>query len=160
VLSQLVVNFLDDAEGGVREMARVARPGGVVAACVWDYASEMTLLRRFWDAARVVDPAGAAARDEGRVMRYCTPDELRGLWDGFADVAGGSLSVSAEYESFDALWEPLEHGVGPAGAYAASLDAPRRDALRDELRRSLGTPPGSFALDARAWWVTGRVPRG
>jgi SAM-dependent methyltransferase len=157
VLSQLVVNFLADAERGVAEMRRVARPGAVVAACVWDYAEGMTLLRRFWDAALLVDPEGAASRDEGRVMRYCTPGELRGLWAGFADVAGGSVVVSASYDSFDTLWEPLEHGVGPAGAYAASLDEERRGALRDALRRLLGSPSDAFALTARAWYVTGRV---
>jgi SAM-dependent methyltransferase len=158
VLSQLVVNFLADPERGVGEMRRVARPGGVVAACVWDYAGGMTLLRRFWDAALRVDPDGAATRDEGRVMRFCTLDELRGLWAGFADVAGGELTVSADYDGFDDLWEPLEHGVGPAGAYAASLDPPEREALREELRRLLGSPGGPFTLSARAWWVTGRVP--
>ena len=72
VLSQLVVNFLGDPERGVAEMRRVARPGAVVAACVWDYADGMTLLRRFWDAALRVDPEGAAAHDEGRVMRFCS----------------------------------------------------------------------------------------
>jgi ubiquinone/menaquinone biosynthesis C-methylase UbiE len=56
VLSQLVVNFMGDAEAGVREMARVTRPGGVVASCLWDYAGEMTLLRAFWNAAREVAP--------------------------------------------------------------------------------------------------------
>jgi ubiquinone/menaquinone biosynthesis C-methylase UbiE len=50
VLSQLVVNFMRDPVQGVREMARVARPGGIVSSCVWDYAGEMTLLRAFWDA--------------------------------------------------------------------------------------------------------------
>ena len=64
-LSQLVVNFMGDAEAGVREMARVTRPGGVVASCVWDYAGEMTLLRAFWDAAREVDPDRGAAADAG-----------------------------------------------------------------------------------------------
>ena len=44
-LSQLVVNFLSDPEGGLREMARVTRPGGVVAGCVWDYGGGMTMLR-------------------------------------------------------------------------------------------------------------------
>src|SRR5215207_3261371 len=78
VLSQLVVNFMTDPPAGVREMRRVARPAGTVAAAVWDYAGEMTLLRRFWDAAAAVDPA-AAERDEGRSMPYCTPHELEAL---------------------------------------------------------------------------------
>jgi SAM-dependent methyltransferase len=159
VLSQLVVNFLADAERGVGEMRRVGRPGAVVAACVWDYAAGMTLLRRFWDAALRIDPEGAASRDEGRVMRFCTPDELSGLLSGagLTDVSGGELTVSAGYDGFDDLWEPIERGVGPAGAYAASLDPERRAALREELRRLLGSPDGAFTLAARAWWVTGRV---
>ena len=70
-LSQLVVNFMPDGEAGVREMARVTRPGGTVASCVWDYGGEMTLLRTFWDAAREVDPERGAAADEGVVMRWC-----------------------------------------------------------------------------------------
>jgi hypothetical protein len=66
--------------------------------------------------------------------------------------------VAARYDDFDDLWEPLERGVGPSGAYAAALDPPRRAALRDELRGLLGAPEGSFMLAARAWWVAGRVP--
>lgn len=160
VLSQLAVNFMTDAAAGVREMRRVARPGAMIAACVWDYAGEMTLLRRFWDAARRVDPVGAAERDEGRVMRFCTPDELAGLWRaaGLDEVTGGELTASARYEGFEELWEPLESGIAPSGAYAASLDPPRRAALRDELRLSLGSPRGPFTLTARAWRATGREP--
>jgi hypothetical protein len=67
-------------------MARVTRPGGVVAACVWDYPGEMTLLRAFWDAAREVDPARAAAADEGVVMRWCADGELAELWRAVAAV--------------------------------------------------------------------------
>jgi len=160
VLSQLVINFMTDAMAGVREMCRVARRGGVVASCVWDYADGMTLLRRFWDAALRVDPEGAAAHDEGRVMRFCTPGELEGLWReaGLRDVATSALLVSADYEDFGALWEPLERGVAPSGAYAAALDPARRAALHDELERLLGSPPGPFTLSARAWCVVGRVP--
>jgi len=160
VLSQLVVNFMRDAPAGVREMRRVARPGGAVASAVWDYAGEMTLLRRFWDAAARVDPEGAAARDEGRVMRYCRPDELGALWReaGLRDVATGELRAGAGYEDYDALWAPLERGVGPAGAYVAALDEERRAALREELRDALGSPEGAFTLSARAWCVSGRAP--
>ena len=46
-------------------MVRVIRPSGVVAAYVWDYAGTMELLRYFWDAAVVLDPA-AYELDEGR----------------------------------------------------------------------------------------------
>src|SRR4029079_9827490 len=85
-LAQLVVNFMSDAPAGVREMRRVTRAGGTVAAAVWDYAGEMTLLRRFWDAALALDPS-ASARDEG-LMPFCTPDTLAELWStaGLSDV--------------------------------------------------------------------------
>jgi SAM-dependent methyltransferase len=160
VLSQLVVNFLTDAPGGVREMRRVARPGAVVAAAVWDYAGGMTLLRRFWDAALHVDPEGAPAHDEGRVMPFCSPPELEALWRGAGldGVRCGSLEATARYEDYDALWAPLERGVAPSGAYAVALDPARRAALREELRRRLGAPHGPFELTARAWCVVGRVP--
>ena len=75
-LSQLVVNFMRDAEAGVRELARVTRAGGIVASCVWDYGDGMTLLRAYWDAAREVEPERAAAADEGVVMRWCASREL------------------------------------------------------------------------------------
>jgi SAM-dependent methyltransferase len=157
-LSQLVVNFMRDAEAGVREMARVTRPGGVVASCVWDYAGEMTLLRAFWDAAREVDPDRATA-DEGVVMRWCAEGELAELWRsaGLRDVRSGPLVVSATYADFEDLWSPLPTGVAPSGAFVASLDEDRRAALHDAYRRRLGVGDGPFELTARAWAVAGIV---
>ena len=158
-LSQLVVNFMTDPVAGVREMRRVTRAGGTVAAAVWDYAGEMTLLRRFWDAAAALDPA-AAELDEGRCMPYCTPDELAGLWSaaGLAEPRVVAAVVEAGYDDFEDLWQPLELGVGPAGAYVASLPAERRAALKAELRRRLGAGAEPFRLSARAWVATGTVP--
>ena len=158
-LSQLVVNFMADAEAGVREMARVTRPGGVVAACVWDYAGEMTLLRAFWDAAREVDRERAAAADEGAVMRWCAEGELAELWRdaGLGDVRFGPLVVRAGYADFEDLWSPLPTGVGPSGAFCKSLDHERRAALHDAYRRRLGVGDGPFELTARAWAVAGIV---
>src|SRR5215213_12045240 len=66
-LSQLAVNFMRDADAGVSEMRRVARPGGVVAACTWSYGEDMEMLRGFWDAARRLD---SGAPDEGSTMSY------------------------------------------------------------------------------------------
>jgi len=158
-LSQLVVNFMCDAEAGVREMARVTRPGGVVASCVWDYAGEMTLLRAFWDAAREVVPESAAA-DEGAVMPWCGEGDLADLWRGagLRDVRFGPLVVRASYADFEDVWAPFTTGVGPAGAFCKSLDDDRRVALRDAYRRHLGVGDGPFRLTARAWAVAGSVP--
>ena len=159
-LSQLAVNFMRDSEAGVREMARVTRPGGTVAACVWDYRHGMTLLRAFWDAARDVDPKRGGAADEGVVMRWCTEGELAKLWRavGLESVRVGSLATSARYADFEDLWSPLPTGVGPAGAFCASLEAGERAALHEAFRVRLGVSDGPFELTARAWSVAGRTP--
>jgi SAM-dependent methyltransferase len=156
-LSQLVVNFLADPLRGVREMARVTRPGGVVAACVWDYAGAMTLLRAFWDAAREVDPVGGAAADEGAVMALGRADALADLWGaaGLRDVRATAIEATARYDGFADLWAPLTAGVGPAGAYCAALDDGRRAALREALQARLGVGNEPFELSARAWAAAG-----
>ena len=156
-LSQLVVNFMADAEAGVREMARVTAPGGIVASCVWDYAGEMTLLRAFWDAALEVEPERAAGADEGAVMRWCGEGDLAALWHaaGLRDVRLGELTVSAGYASFDDLWSPLQSGVAPSGAFVTSLDDDQRAALRHAYRARLGAGDEPFELTARAWAVAG-----
>ena len=159
-LAQLVVNFMTDPPAGVREMQRVTRPGGTVAAAVWDYAGEMTLLRRFWDAAVALDPS-AGDKDEGRCMPFCTPDELGDLWRmvGLADVRVWPVVVAAGYDDFEDLWQPLDLGVAPSGAYATSLSSERRMALKAELRRRLGVGNEPFRLRARAWIATGQARR-
>jgi SAM-dependent methyltransferase len=157
-LAQLVVNFMADPRAGVGEMERVTRPGGTVATAVWDYAGEMTLLRRFWDAAVAVDPS-AEDRDEGRCMPFCAPDELAGLWSaaGLAEVSVVPAVVTGRYEGFEDLWEPLERGAGPSGAHAASLATDQRAAVKQELRRRLDVGDEPFELTARAWIATGGV---
>jgi SAM-dependent methyltransferase len=157
VLSQLVVNFLEDAERGVREMARVTRPGGTVAACVWDYGGGMTLLRAFWDAAREVEPERAAAADEADLMEWTGDGELVPLWGGagLEHVRSGGLTVRVSYADFDDLWLPFETGAGPAAVFAASLDDATRAQLREALRRRVGVGDEPFELTALAWAVAG-----
>ena len=153
-LCQLVVNFMSDPQAGVSEMKRVTRRGGTVAACTWDYRDGMTMLRVFWDAAVAVDPA---APDEGRVMPFCTTDDLRLLWqsDGLTDVRTEALVVERRYRDFDDFWEPFTYGVGPGGAYCSALVPEQREAVRNECFRLLREPAGDFVLSARAWFVRG-----
>ncbi|OFW71475.1 MAG: hypothetical protein A2Y55_10900 [Actinobacteria bacterium RBG_16_68_12] len=156
VMSQLVVNFMTDAVAGVQAMRATTRPRGLVTSCVWDYADAMTMLRVFWDAALQLDPD---APDEGKTMRYCSKDALSALWEqsGLYSVETGELVVEASYDSFDDYWAPFPSGLGPSGAYCASLDHDRQDALRLECFRRLGEPSEPFTLRARAWFVRGRV---
>jgi ubiquinone/menaquinone biosynthesis C-methylase UbiE len=158
-LSQLVVNFLPDVPQGMAEMRRVTRTGGTVGGCVWDYKGEMMMLRTFWDAAAALDPDGTGPVVEGRIMPFAQPQDLEELWveSGLDDVRVEPLMTEAAYDDFDDLWTPFPTGVGPAGRYAASLDADAQEALREEFFRRLGEPQGPFTLTARAWCAVGRV---
>jgi hypothetical protein len=60
-----------------------------------------------------------------------------------------------EHPSFEDWWEPFTLGVGPAGAFAAGLDADRQAELRDRLREKL--PAAPFVPSARAWAARGVV---
>jgi len=157
VASSLVLNFLPDPARGAAEMRRVARPGGVVAGYVWDYAGEMQLMRRFWDAAAELDPA-AADLDEGRRMAGCNPADLEALFSGagLEEVETRAIDVPTVFADFDDYWSPFEGGQGPAPGYCVSLPPDRRAALRERLRETLpAAPDGSISLVARAWAVRG-----
>jgi SAM-dependent methyltransferase len=160
-LAQLVVQLMTDRDAGVAEMVRVTRPGGVLAAAVWDFTT-MPVLRAFWDAALTVAPERADELDDGRRVGYAKPDELGDLWraHGLADVATGEFWVSADYDDFDDLFIPFTAGTGHSGACYGSLDELDKNRVRDEARRLLGSPTGAFTLTARAWWARGTVPAG
>ncbi len=157
VVSGLVINFVPQPEQALVEMARVARPGAVVAAYVWDYAKGMQLIRRFWDTAVRLD-AGAAALDEARRFPLCEPSALEELWRsaGLLNASSCALDVPTYFESFEDFWTPFLGGQGPAPSYTMSLDAARRERLREDLRSTLPTASnGAIALTARAWAVRG-----
>lgn len=156
--SGLVANFLPEPLRMAREMRRVVRPGGVVALYVWDYAGKMEMLRRFWDAAGVLD-ARAKALDEGARFPLCQPEALHALFcdAGFAGVETRAIDVPTVFADFEDLWRPFLGGQGPAPGYLASLEPKAHDALREEMRRRVpARGDGSIALVARAWAVKGR----
>ena len=156
-LASLVVAFMHDAQAGVREMSRVTRSGGVVAASMWDRGEGgMPMLDVFWSAAATIDPDVHGER----AMLGTEPGQLDALLEraGLADVEGGELWASAHYESFDDWWEPFTFGIGPAGSHYQSLDEGQRERLRLECRRRLDQADGAFTLEARAWFARARVP--
>lgn len=155
-LSMLVLNFVSDAAAAVREMTRVTRPKGVVAAAVWDYSGGMEMLRVFWGEAVALDQA-AAGRDE-RHMPLSSRGELSALWRdaGLGDVEEAPLTLDMPFASFDDYWQPFLCGQGPAGAYVSALTEPARQRLRARLNDRLGSDTG-FTLAARAWAVRGVV---
>lgn len=148
-LAQLVVHFMSDPVAGLREMARVTRPGGLVAACVWDHAGGGGPLATFWEAVHDIDPDArdeshlAGARD-GHLAELC---EAAGL----QHIEPTTLTVRVRFATFADWWEPFTLGVGPAGAYVAALDESRRDALRTRCEQRL--PAAPFEVRALAWCV-------
>lgn len=153
VVSGLVLNFVPAPAEAVAEMARVARPGAVVGAYVWDYAGKMQILRRFWDAAFDVDPASARL-DQGSRSPLCAPEPLASLLTdaGLSDVEVRAIDVVAHFRDFDDYWSPFLGGQGGAPGYIATLSEEQRDALRDAVRARIDTAAdGSIDLIARAW---------
>jgi SAM-dependent methyltransferase len=159
IVSGLVLNFVPDQPKAVSEMRRVARPGATVALYVWDYAGEMQLMRKFWDAAAALNPK-ARELDEGLRFPVCRPDALRDLFvaAGLRDVATKAIDIPTVFRDFDDYWSPFIGGQGPAPGYCVSLAEPERNVLRDRLRSSLPAGrDGKIHLIARAWAVQGRV---
>ena len=157
IVSELVLNFLPDPGSAMTAMRERLHPGGVVAACVWDYAEGMEFLRYFWEEAAASDP-GAAALDEGQRFPLCRPQALAGLFRaaGLAQVDTGPLDIATEFADFEGYWTPFLHGTGPAPGYVASLDASSRESLRERLGRRLQPrADGRIHLRARAWAVRG-----
>jgi SAM-dependent methyltransferase len=159
-VSGLVLNFVPDPQRMVAEMGRVVRPGGTIALYVWDYAGEMQLMRRFWDAAAALDPA-ARELDEGIRFPICAAAPLGDLLRNarLAAVATRAIDVPTSFRDFDDFWSPFLGGQGPAPGYCLSLAQERRAQLRDQLRATLpAQPDGRIELIARAWAVRGTVP--
>lgn len=152
-LAQLVVHFMTDPVGGLAEMRRVTRGGGSIAACVWDFTRDQTPLTVFWEAALTLNPDIATEVS----MPGAQEDDLRDLFAaaGIEDIAADAVEVDVIHQDFEEWWEPFTLGVGPAGAYVASLAPSDQEDLEQAARERL--PEGPFTLTSRAWAVRGRA---
>ena len=153
-LAQLVVHFMTDPVAGLREMGRVTKPGGVVAASVWDFVGGTAPLSVFWRAAQELDPAAPGEADRAGTHEGALV-ELAGA-AGLAGVRSTSLTVHVPFTSYDEWWAPYLDGVGPVGSYVASLDADHRRRVEQRCRELLPEPP--FEHAATAWVVLAEAP--
>jgi ubiquinone/menaquinone biosynthesis C-methylase UbiE len=155
-LALLVLHFVPDAGRAVAEMRRVVRPGGVVAAAVWDHLGGMPGTRMMWDTVAALDERAKLMRGQYFFQPMMRPDEMRNslVEHGLADVEQVSLLIRMDYASFEDYWEPIAAGEGPLGKYVASLDPARRAKADQAVRAAYegGQPDGfrSFAAVARA----------
>lgn len=152
-LAELVVHFMQDPVAGLREMARVTKTGGVVAACVWDHAGGSSPLSPFWEAVQTIDPrvTGEAAMP-GTRAGHLTELLTQASLDAVAEQA---ISVQVVHPTFDDWWQPYLAGTGPAGAYVARLAPDDVEKLRAAAESHL--PPFPLTLTASAWAARGTV---
>lgn len=156
-VSGLVLNFIPDRERALQEMRRTVKPGGTVAAYVWDYAGEMQLIRHFWDAVGVLFP-DSADNDEGKKFPICHPEALADLFRGagLQAVETCALDAPTVFADFDDFWSPFLSGQGPAGAQCVAMPDDDRERLRNHLEGALPVNrDGTIHLIARAWAVRG-----
>jgi len=161
-LSLLVLHFVPDAGKAVAEMRRVVRPGGVVAAAVWDHLGGMPGMRMMWDTVAVLDESANLPRGQYCFQPMMRPDEMRNSFveHGLVNVEQTSLLIRMEYDSFEDYWEPIAAGEGPLGKYVTSLEPSRRAKADQAVRAAYegGQPDGSRSFVAVAWACRGVVP--
>ncbi|MCA9898827.1 MAG: methyltransferase domain-containing protein [Anaerolineales bacterium] len=157
VVSGLALNFFPQLETAVSEMCRVVKPGGTVAAYVWDYAGDMQMLRIFWDAAIFLD-SEASSLDEGNRFPICQPEPLRALFTnaGLQTVSVKPLDTTAVFKNFDDYWRPFLGENGPAPGYVAGRTPEQKTRLAELLGQRLPIQPdGTIPLKMRAWAARG-----
>jgi SAM-dependent methyltransferase len=159
VMSQLVLQFIPNAARAAREMCRVARPGGVVAAAVWASGGGMVSQRMFMDTAAMLDPAAAALRAHTFTRPLTRPNELAALWRdvGLTDVRESTVTIWMEFPNFADYWSPIAAGEGTLGRYVSGLSDAMRATLEGHLRDAYVS---GEADGARSFAATASVCRG
>jgi trans-aconitate methyltransferase len=161
-LSMLVLHFVPDALLAVREMRRVVRPGGVVAATVWDTFGGMPSQRMFWDTIAAIEPSALGRRSPSLVRPMTFPGEMTRAFAnaGLRQVAEATLTIRMDFAEFDDYWLPLINGQGTLAAFLSSLPEGVADKVQASVRQAYlcDRPDGPRSFASVAWAVKGTVP--
>lgn len=162
VLSLLVLHFVPRAADAIAEMRRVARPGAVVGAAVWDARGGFVANRLFFDTAAALDPNAGERRARNYTRPLTRPGELAAAWRnaGLRDISETLLHIRMEYASFADYWAPFLGQDGPGAEYVGTLGEVERARLADAVRAAYldGDPDGPRSYGASAWAVKGIAP--
>ncbi|MCK9908275.1 methyltransferase domain-containing protein [Microbacteriaceae bacterium K1510] len=160
-VAQLVLNFVPDPLAALQEMQRFTKPGGVIAAAVWDFRGGLVYQRIFWDTAAGIDPQAAVARDRLFSGPLALPDGLTSLFEsaGLKRIERTSITIRMDYADFADYWQPLCGGQGPVGAYLTRLAPDMRHRIEEAVAAAYrsGAPDGPRSMTATAWAVRGVV---
>ena len=156
-LSLLVLQEFAEPRVAICEMKRVTRAGGIVAACLWDFAKMPVI-------AMLVDALATAAPETRELLAsrsrpFQSLEELAAAWtlEGFSDVSAHRIAVTREFRSFDDLWRPLLTGSTPSTLALSALPADRQSAVRAAMQWRLAGSPGIFGVTAEALAVRATV---
>ncbi|MCX7144009.1 MAG: class I SAM-dependent methyltransferase [Proteobacteria bacterium] len=162
VLSLLMLHFVPKADRAIAEMRRVARPGAVIGAAVWDARGGFVANRLFFDTAAALDSNANERRARNYTRPMTRPGELARAWRaaGFAEVAETTLSIRMEFSSFEDYWGPYVAKDGPGAEYVAAQTDAQRSRLYDAVRLAYldGEGDGHRSYAALAWAVKGIAP--
>lgn len=156
VVSALVINFIPDPVRGVREMSRVARPGGIVAGYVWDFAGTHSPA---WPLLRSLQEIGATPPQvPGTAISNL--DALQAIFGaaGLCNVETKAIDVTMRYRDFDDYWSAATPPFLPAVKAIAALPQDRQAKLREIVRGFVSADShGEIAFAARAHAIKGQV---
>ena len=157
-VSALVLNFIPDREKAVFEMKRVTRPGGIVAAYVWDFAGRRVNVQHLNAAMTKV-----TGRDTLAAMHAdsTTLENLERLFEsvGLSQVASRSIDIQITFANFDDYWTSSSaNSSSPLTRAINSLEETKKQQLRQLVKESLPLDDqGRVSYTARVNAVRGRA---
>jgi ubiquinone/menaquinone biosynthesis C-methylase UbiE len=157
-VSALLLNFIPDREKAVAEMRRVVRPGGIVAAYVWDFAGRSGTAQHLNSA--VAEIEGSGYRPPGLNAESTSLSYLKALFEsaGLTDVETRPIEISVTFQDFDDYWNSNTTFASPIGTYVKGLPGEKRQRLMQSVKSRLPIDAqGAIAYTARVNAVRGRA---